>query len=114
MASLSETLRAWLLQPVAAPINELQRTTTVNRAELVERLTGIDNALTALDAGVNKIGVETQALLAEVSTLAAAVAAASDTTPEIDAALEAVQARTATLAATVQAVDDLVPDAPPV
>ena len=113
MKSLSNIFRAWLMKPVTNLVSELHRVINMNRSELIERLTGIDAALAALDAGVNKIGDETRALQAEIADLTTAVENAGNTTPEIDAALAAVQARMRTLEATVQSVDDLVPDVNP-
>ena len=68
------------------------------QAELATSLTAVTDMLT-------KIGTETQSLLAKIDDLAAALAAAGATTPEVDAALAALQAQAA-------AVDSLVPDIP--
>ena len=87
---LSTLIRAWLLEPVL-------RKMKMNQDELLQNLT-------ALDGAVEKIGAETTALLIEVQALTDALAAAGNTTAEVDAALAAVQAR-------VAAVDALVPDA---
>jgi len=86
---LSTLIRAWLLEPVL-------RKMKMNQDELLANLT-------ALDSAVEKIGTETTALLIEVQALSDALAAAGNTTAEVDAALAAVQAR-------VAAVDALVPD----
>lgn len=61
--------------------------------------------LTELTAQVAKIGTETTATLQKVVDLEAALAAAGNVTPEVQAALDALKAQ-------AQAVDDLVPDAP--
>ena len=61
--------------------------------------------LLAVTDTITKIGTETQSLLAKIDDLAAALAAAGATTPEVDAALAALQAQAA-------AVDSLVPDIP--
>ena len=68
------------------------------QAELATLLLAVTDTLT-------KIGTETQSLLAKIDDLAAALAAAGATTPEVDAALAALQAQAA-------AVDSLVPDIP--
>lgn len=60
--------------------------------------------LAAVTANVSKIGDETRTLLSKIDDLTAAVAAAGNTTPEVDAALAALKAQ-------VAVVDDLVPDA---
>jgi hypothetical protein len=62
-------------------------------------------SLATVSAQVAKIGTETSSLVARVTDLEAALAAAGNTTPEVDAALEALKAQ-------VQVVDDLVADAP--
>jgi len=62
-------------------------------------------SLDAIGEQVTKIGTESAATLARVSELEAALAAAGNTSPEVDAALEALKAQ-------VKLVDDLVPDAP--
>lgn len=62
-------------------------------------------SLTALTTEVAKIGTETTTLLQKVDALQAALDAAGQTTPEVDAAMAA-------LAAQAKTVDDLVPDAP--
>jgi hypothetical protein len=92
------SLRGWLLRPVLVLLHELKRIITMNQAELVEALNGVN-------ASVEKIGTETTALVAEVQALKDALNA-GPVSPEVEAALAAVVAR-------VQAVDDLVPDAPP-
>lgn len=61
-------------------------------------------SLAAVSAQVSKIGTESSATLQKVADLEAALAAAGNTTPEVDAALAALKAQ-------VQVVDDLVPDA---
>ena len=60
--------------------------------------------LSNVTAHVAKIGTETQTLLGKIAELAAAIATAGNTTPEVDAALAALQEQ-------VIVVDDLVPDA---
>jgi uncharacterized protein YoxC len=60
-------------------------------------------ALDSIKVQVAKIGAETQALQAKLAELVAALAAAGNTSPEVDAALEALKAQ-------VQVVDDLVVD----
>lgn len=62
-------------------------------------------SLASVSAQVAKIGTETSGLLTKVADLEAALAAAGNTTPEVDAALAALRAQ-------VQVVDDLVVDAP--
>lgn len=80
-------------------------------ASILERLDRImatqqelADQLTAVTAAVAKIGTETQTLLARIADLEAAVVAAGNTTPEVDAALDALRAQ-------VAVVDELVPDA---
>lgn len=85
----------------------------MNRAELIERLTGMDTALTALDAGVTKIGTETMALQSEIAALREALEEGT-ITPEVEAALAAIETRAQSMAANVTSVDNLVEDkAPP-
>jgi len=61
-------------------------------------------ALSNVAAHVAKIGTETQTLLDKIAELAAAIATAGNTTPEVDATLAALQAQ-------VTVVDDMVSDA---
>lgn len=62
--------------------------------------------LAAVSANVEKIGGETRSLIEKIDELTAAVEAAGNTTPEVDAALQALKDQ-------VAVVDALVPDAPP-
>ncbi len=75
---------------------------------LLEKLMSTQEELAASLAQVSeqvaKIGTETSTLVQKVDDLTAALAAAGNTTPEVDAALAALQAQ-------VTVVDDLVPDA---
>lgn len=64
-------------------------------------------ALNDIGAQVAKIGTESTTTLQKVKDLEAALAAAGNTTPEVDAALAALKAQ-------VQVVDDMVADVPPV
>jgi chromosome segregation ATPase len=75
-------------------LNKLMAT----QAELAQSLADVS-------AQVSKIGAESSATLAKVAELEAALAAAGNTSPEVDAALEALKAQ-------VQLVDNLVADAP--
>ena len=96
---MSKLIRGWLLQPVVDQLHQLQRTVVMNQQELLDRLN-------AADAAIVKIGTETTALLQAIANMQAAIDAAGNTTPEVDAALAA-------LLAHAQAVDELVPDAAP-
>ena len=62
-------------------------------------------SLDLVSVQINKIASESSATLAKVADLEAALAAAGNTSPAVDAALAALKAQ-------VQIVDDLVPDAP--
>jgi septal ring factor EnvC (AmiA/AmiB activator) len=62
--------------------------------------------LTATQAQVAKIGVETRTLLEKITELQAAIDNQNNVSPELQAAADA-------LAAQVKVVDDLVPDSPP-
>jgi hypothetical protein len=68
-----------------------------SQAELAAELANVT-------AHVAKIGTETQTLLDKIAELAAAIATAGGTTPDVDAAMVALQAQ-------VDIVDALVPDA---
>ncbi|MGV0999698.1 MAG: hypothetical protein ACOYBQ_10260 [Fluviibacter sp.] len=61
--------------------------------------------LAAISVNVTKMGGETRTLLDKIAALTAAVEAANQTTPEIDAAVADLQTQ-------VAIVDALVPDAP--
>lgn len=95
MPSLSEMMRAWLLQPAVSALTTLQGTIAMNQAELVEAIVAVGDKL-------QKIGAESSAMIDEIFALRDLIGQAS---PEVEAALLALQAR-------AQAVDDLVPDAP--
>lgn len=66
----------------------------------------IATTLEGVTAQIAKIGTETTSLLNKVDELVAALAAAGNATPEVEAAVAALQAQ-------AQVVDDLVPDAQP-
>ena len=66
----------------------------------------IATTLDGVTAQIAKIGTETTSLLNRVDDLVAALAAAGNATPEVEAAVAALQAQ-------AQVVDDLVPDAAP-
>lgn len=75
----------------------------------VDRLTMTQDELATklgeVTAQVAKIGTEVSATLQKVTELEAALAAAGNTTPAVDAALAALKAQ-------AQKTDDLIPDAP--
>lgn len=66
----------------------------------------IAEALNAAVTLTTKIGTEVQGLKTRIAELTAALEAAGNATPEVQAALAALQTQ-------LQAVDDLVPDAEP-
>lgn len=66
--------------------------------------TELATAIEAVTANVAKVEGETRTLIAKVEELTAALAAAGNVTPEVEAALAALQAQ-------VAVVDALVPDA---
>jgi chromosome segregation ATPase len=82
----------------------------MDMATALQRLTDLAGTVANIQTEVDKVGGETDALVAEVANLKAVIAAGAVTTPEVDAALAAVEARASGLAAAVQAVDDKVPD----
>ena len=66
--------------------------------------TELASELSNVTAHVAKIGTETKTLISKIDELAAAIATAGNTTPEVDAAFAALQEQ-------VIVVDYLVPDA---
>jgi chromosome segregation ATPase len=103
-------LRGWFHGPVHKFLIHLERVIVMNNAELLARLSSVDDALEAIATEVSKVSGESNSLLTEVQELKDQLAAAGGTTPEVDAAIAAVEARAGTLAASVSALDDQVPD----
>lgn len=92
MPSFSE----WLLQPVITILHRLERTITMNQADLAQAIT--DAAAQATKAK--------EEIVAKIAALEDAIANGGATTPEVDAAL-------ADLKGVVQTLDDLNPDPTP-
>lgn len=92
---MSDIIRAWLLQPVLNFLHHLEKVITMNQAELAQ-------ALTDASAQAEKAKAE---IVAKVAALEAAIMAAGNTTPAVDAALAALNGQ-------VQSLDDLNPDSP--
>jgi len=72
---ITERLRRWLL----APVITLQQELAMNQQELADQLT-------ALGTTVEKIGTETTGLIDAVAALQAALDAAGEVSPEVQAA----------------------------
>lgn len=78
--------------------------------EIADQLTAANEALTAVGAGVTKIGTETDGLLQKIKDLEDAINNQTNATPELVAAFEAVKATVESLGTLVTSVDDKVPD----
>lgn len=81
---------------VLASLQQLKELLMATKAEFTA-------SLDQVTAHVAKVGDETRTLIARIGDLTAAVEAAGNSSPEMDAALEALKAQ-------VAVVDDLVPD----
>jgi biotin-(acetyl-CoA carboxylase) ligase len=81
---------------------------TINRKSetIMAKLEDVQTALTGIGTEVDKIGVETQALLDKVAQL-------ETSNPDQQALIDAILEQANSIATRVKAVDDLVPDAAP-
>lgn len=92
---MSDLIRAWLLQPVLNFLHHLEKVIIMNQAELAQALADATTQAAKAHAEI----------VAKVAALEAAIMAAGNTTPAVDAALAALKGE-------VQSLDDLNADAP--
>jgi ABC-type transporter Mla subunit MlaD len=105
VASLSETVRVWLLGPVLAALEEMRMVNQEQEANVQAALGRIEAALAAHSAQVS-------GAISELQRLRADLAARTDV--DLSQEVGRLDAVTSGLASATQALDAAVPDAPPV
>jgi uncharacterized coiled-coil protein SlyX len=82
----------------------------VQQTEAVEAVNALNEALTASEAKIVKIGAETDKLVQSVADLTTIVQNTGQLSPELETALAATADRVAAIQAALQVVDDKVED----